>query len=152
MNLNKGDFIKWSFTDGQGRYHWIGQVVSHKDGMIEFENSVGSVFGIPEGDGTIEKIAKPSSWDRERASLGKALIARTREEKKAAVKSIKKPKTNRSGQPTKIDQVIALLNENPDLINNRKQAIDEIVRVVGMTPAGASTYFSNAKKKVVLGG
>jgi hypothetical protein len=110
----------------------------HGDTVI-FETADG-IVGVHKDDGKFETINKPKNWNKQNS----VPVA-----KPVEVEKPKKQINPASGGVTKLDQCIALLRANPDLINNRKAAIEKIVSEVGMTPAGASTYFSNAKKAVV---
>ena len=136
--FNKNVFIKWTSTDEDGKFSYVGQVISHVDGMIVFHNSTGTM-GVPEDEGTFAATRKPKKWNT------KAPVA---------VKSVKpvKKKAHRStksdGSFTKYHQVVAQMNENRPA--SRKDAIALVVREVGMTPAGASTYVAKANKELKL--
>lgn len=135
--ITSNSFIKWTSNDDNGKFFIVGQVKMVKNDTIIFEDEEGLMYGIPKDDGQLESIKKPKNWNRPKSVVS--------EVPKTKPKKIKKA----SGGKTKIDQVIDLLRANKDLINNRKAAIEKIVTEVGMTPAGASTYFAKAKKAVV---
>ena len=137
MQFEKGTFLRWQSEDDRGSFDVTGQVASHKNGMVAFNLEVGGQYNIPEDDGTFTVISKPRNWNREDISEEKP--AKT---KRAPVKRAPRVK----GGPTKADQVKALLEAKPELIGNRAAAIAAIMEEVGMTKAGASTYYQNAKK------
>ena len=58
-------------------------------------------------------------------------------------KVAKKPRTNDG--PSKLDMVVDLYAKHQE--KSRKECIALIVEEIGMTPAGASTYYSLAKKQ-----
>lgn len=72
-------------------------------------------------------------------------------EKKAATKAAKKPATKskrakrENGQPTKQDRAIEIFKR---LSGAKLDVIAAIQGELGMTPAGATTYYYNAKKAV----
>jgi hypothetical protein len=137
MMFERDTFIKWTGKDESGKFSYTGQVkMMHGDTVI-FEDADGAMYGVHKNDGVFESIVKPKNWNRPKSVMAKPIEVKPKKIKKT------------SGSPTKLDQVIALLKANKNLIDNRKAAIEKIVAEVGMTPAGASTYFSNAKKAVV---
>lgn len=139
MMFQKNSFIRWTGKDDDGKFSYTGQIkMMHGDTVI-FEDADGVAYGIHKDDGVFESISKPKNWNRPKSVMLKPI------EVEKPKKSIKKT----DGGPTKLDQVVALLRANPALINDRKKAIEKIVEEIGMTPAGASTYYSNAKKQVV---
>jgi hypothetical protein len=141
MMFQVDSFIKWNDKDESGSYEYVGQVkMMHGDTVI-FEDAEGVMYGVHKNDGTFTSINKPKNWNRPKSVMLKPI------ESEKPKKSIKKT----DGGPTKLDQVVALLQANKNLITNRKAAIDSIVTHVGMTPAGASTYFAKAKKMVDQG-
>jgi len=135
--LEKGKFIKWTDRDAQGKFSYSGQIKSVSDEMVVFEDSNGSEYGIPKDEGSWESIKKPKGWKK---AVADSVV--TPAPKKAPVRR------KGSSSPTKLDEVVALLRATPALVSDRKAAIKKIVADIGMTEAGASTYFSNAKKKI----
>lgn len=140
--FQKGQFIKWTGKDEDGKYSYSGEFQKMIGDTVIFTDANGIDYGIPKDDGTFEKIAKPKGWKKQ------PLKITVREAPKAAPKKESKKPRAQAGAPTRLDQVVALLQANPALINDRKAAIKKIVADVGMSEAGASTYFSNAKKKL----
>ena len=139
--FEKNSFIKWSSSDEAGSFFIVGEVMAVEDDVVTFADEEGMVYGVPVDDSRFTSIKKPKNW------RGKVI----------SVESIKptttpaKPKAKRTRSTngsTKLEQVVALLRADSTLVNNRKMAIDKIVEQIGMTSAGASTYFSNAKKQL----
>lgn len=141
QTFKKGEFISWTGVENGEQFTHVGQVIKHANGVIAFIDSTGGEMHIPETDGEIKITKKPRNWE---ANMP------TKRERKAKPTSIKKPvekkkpvQRSKSGE-TKLDAVIKLLRDNPPA--NRKDAIQKIVDAGITTPAGASTYYSNAKK------
>lgn len=60
--------------------------------------------------------------------------------------TVRQKSKRKSGEPSKAERAFELL-KNEDL-GNRKKCIEILMTELNMTPAGASTYHSNIKKKV----
>ena len=139
MTYQRGTFLNWKSGDENGSFEVDGQVVSHKDGMIAFNLWVGGQYNIPEDDGTFTVISKPRNW------TGPDLLEK--EPTKTSHKPTKRRTPRTKGGPTKADQVKQLLEERPELLDSRAAAIQVIMDEIGMTKAGASTYFQNVRKE-----
>lgn len=142
MQFIKGNFIRWTDTDDEGKFSHVGQVIAHGSGLVTFVNNDGQ-FTIPEDDGKFEPARKPKSW----TDVDWFAVESSRKSKP----TVRKPKRKRkkSGTvPTKLDQVIELLKKDPPL--TRQDAIRKIVAAGISTPAGASTYFNSAKQHIDL--
>lgn len=133
-----GSFIKWKGKDDGERIEYVGQFREMNEETVIFDTDQGTM-GVHKDDGSFTVTKKPVGWSTRPVAPPhpKSVVVVPKQRKKRA-----------SNGPTKLDRVVDLLKENKDLISNRKEAINKIVEVIGMTPAGASTYFSNAKKRL----
>lgn len=137
MNFNKGDFIKWK----SGEDELVGRFLNVANKMVRFEISAnGSVAEIPENDGKFTATSQPKDWKK---TTSAPKIEPTKAPKVKTATSIRKPKEKKAGG-TKVDLVVALLKNHPNV--SRKEAIELIVKAGISTPAGASTFYSMAKK------
>lgn len=132
--FKKGQFIRWTCTDDEGEFSHIGQVISHSKGMVTCTDTNGGEFGVHESDGTFEICKKPRNW----------AVAKPTMKKESKTVTTTAKSTRSEGGTTKLDLVVNLLRKDPP--KNRKEAIDKIVAAGISTPAGASTYYNNAKK------
>ena len=137
MQYERGTFLRWQSEDDKGSFDVVGQVASHKNGMVAFNLEQGGQYNIPEDDGTFTVISKPRNWAQ--PDISTEIPTKT---KRAPVKRAPRVK----GGPTKADQVKDLLQARPELVGKRAAAIEAIMQEVGMSKAGASTYYQNAKK------
>ena len=137
--FEKNSFIKWSSSDDEGSFSIIGEVIEVTDEFIKFIDNEGIVYGIPKDDGQFTINKKPKNWKNNIVNI-ETIIPKTI--------PTKTKRTRSSNGVTQLDRVVELLRNNSTLITNRKKAMDEIVKQLGMSLAGASTYFSNAKKQL----
>lgn len=137
--FTKGQFIRWTSKDNEGTFSHVGQVISHKNGVIVFADANGGKMGVPDTDGKFEVAKKPRTWG---AKIGGA--KRKVKATSTAHKPVKQKRVRAKGGETKLDQVIALLRNDPPA--SRKDAIAKIVEAGITTAAGASTYYNSAKK------
>lgn len=148
--FKKGDFIKWTSSDDEGKYSYVGLVRSTNGVSICFETDIGTLNIAPD-DGKFVKVAKPADWDVKRKASEAAAKAAAKAPKAAAkpvkVKVARTPRAKKAGG-TKIDLTVALLKSKPELVGSRKAAIAAIVDAGISTPAGASTFFNAAKKLI----
>jgi hypothetical protein len=133
-------FVKWTGEDGG--FSYVGQI-KHFDGETYSIDTEYGIMGVPKDDGRIEQVSKPDWWQSDVITVTPVSDAKPKAPRKKS-----KRQRLKGGGPTKLDQVVHLLEGNPALLNNRKDAIVSIVEQLGMTPAGASTYYSNAKKRL----
>ena len=135
QTFSKGQFIRWSNTDEDGKFSYIGQVISHTKGRITFTDTSGGQMSVPEDDGTFEVCNKPHNWS----------ITKPTKKKDHKPVVIQKPtrRTLPKSSETKLDLVVKLLQRNPPV--DRKDAIEKIVAAGISTAAGASTYYNSAK-------
>jgi hypothetical protein len=113
-----GDTVKWTTTD----FSYVGCLLK-LDGKAFLIQTEHGIMGSRVGDGTLE----PSQ-----ASLGMPAVR--------LVEAV--AKTAKPG--SKLSQAIALVKQFAGL--SRKEMIAKLVAEIGLTPAGASTYYSQAKK------
>lgn len=151
--FKKGDFIKWTSTDDEGKFSYVGLVRSVNGASICFETYMGTLNIAPD-DGKFVKVEKPADWDEQRAASEKRTAEMHKTNKRVAakpapavkVKATRAPRAKKGG--SKIDQIVELLQAQPELVKSRKDAIAAIVAAGISTPAGASTFFNTAKKLV----
>lgn len=138
-DIKKGVFIRWTGADDDGgEASYAGQVTRVREGRITFRTSIGTMT-VPQDDGEFKVTRKPKGWKAEPelapTRLPKVRPAKPRKRRKARAKT-----------GGKLPQVVALVREhNPA---TRKEAIALIVRELGMSDAGASTYYNMAKKEL----
>ena len=133
--FKKGQFIRWTSTDNEGKFSHTGQVVSHKSGMITFITGPNAgEMGVPEDDGSFELVRKPRNW---KETTAPASISKPKAVRKTVTH------TRKTGS-SKLDLVVDLLRNDPPV--DRKDAINKIVAAGISTPAGASTFYNSAKK------
>jgi hypothetical protein len=130
--FNKGQFIRWTGKDNDGKFNHVGQVISHNKGTITFATADGTI-GVSEDDGKFEVCKKPRNW-----SIAKPVI------ENKPVPIVKAKRTRSKNGESKIDLVVELLRNDPPV--DRKDAIAKIVAAGITTEAGASTYYNSAKK------
>lgn len=133
--FKKGTFIKWTSKDDEGTFSHVGQVISHKAGMIVFQDKMGGEMGVPEDEGTFTKARKPKTWTAKRPA--------------PAAKAAPAPKRKRrsSGKATKKEQAMTLYRDLVEKGHGKDVFIQRLQDVLGMTPAGATTYYYNCKRE-----
>lgn len=135
ITLKKGSFVRFTANDPRdGKFSFVGQItaVTPETVSMEAEAPYGTV-GVENDPSKFTVARKPRGW-----KTPEPVVA------PAKAKKSKKTRAKRSG--TKLDEVVVLVRENADL--SRKELIALVVDKIGMTPAGASTYVSNARKLV----
>lgn len=65
---------------------------------------------------------------------------------KKTVKSVKKPVVRKERTGTKMLKAIEVMTKNPNMV--RKQIIAKFIADVGLTKAGANTYYALVQKKI----
>ena len=144
-----GAFISWTGTDEDGLFKYNGQVQQMDGETVVFSDCNNIKYGVHKEDGTFTSITKPKWWD---AKIAEAASKTPVPAPVAVVSPVVEKKTRVTRTTTngtsKLDQVIALLNEKPELVNSRKNAIAAIVEAGISTAAGASTHFNSAKKQL----
>ena len=135
MSITKNTFAKFTGTDETGTFSYVGLVTGtdSKAGTVTIQTDVGSM--------TVEASACTSAKRPKNAAkvvpATKTVSART----KGPVGSVRSAKKG-----TKAELVNAYVRENASM--TRKELIAGVVESFGMTPAGASTYVSNARKVI----
>ena len=145
--LSKGNFIKWSDTDEEGSFSYVGQVLKVANKVVTFMLPNGGEISVPTNDGTFTKAKKPAKWNvKAEPTKRTATIGRTSVQK--AVTRAKRV----TGGPSKKDQAIDLYkqfySQSDGIHMARKDAIQMFVEQLDMTPAGASTYVAMVRKIV----
>jgi hypothetical protein len=135
--FEKNKFIKWTGKDDQGKFSYTGQIKSVTDDVVVFEDSRGSEYGIPKDEGQWAPISKPKGWKKVPAPVAKP-----------APKAPKATRKSSSGGPTKKEQALILVRDIYGKGHGKDMAIQRIQDVLGMSKAGATTYFYNAKKEL----
>lgn len=129
--MNIDDFIKWNGTDESGSFEYVGQVKLFHGDTVVFEDAAGIMYGVPKTDGTFLVIKKPKNWNRPKSVMTPA-----------------KGKRVTSAAVTKKEQALVLVRDTYGKGHGKAIAIQRIMDVLGMSKAGATTYFYNAKKVV----
>lgn len=122
--MNKGDKVRWNFTDDDGEYSYTGTITRIADNRFWMKTATGKVSSTLD-DGTFTVISK-----------GNVVEDNT-------PPPVKKTSRKKNG-PTKVDLIVDLLKADPP--TSRKDAIEKIVAAGISTPAGASTFYNQAKK------
>lgn len=132
--MNIDDFIKWTGKDESGTYTHVGQIKLFHGDTIVFETESDGMMGIHKTDGTFTKINKPKDWNKPKS-----------------VMTPLKGKRVTSGAVTKKEQALVLVRDTYGKGHGKAIAIQRLQDVLGMSKAGATTYFYNAKKQVDQG-
>ena len=133
LNLEVGNFIKWIGQEGDDEFVFEGKLTELTDEGFVMVSKVGGKYyemGSSHDDGSIEKIDVIDNF----------FIKIERKE----VTNIRKRKKNKK---SKVDMILELLEENPDLVNKRKECISIAVEKGISSVAGCSTFFNEAKKR-----
>ena len=133
MNLEVGEYIRWTGYEGDDEFTFEGKLTELTDEGFVMVSKVGGKYyemGSSHDDGSIEKIDVIDNF----------FIKIERKE----VTNIKKRKKNKK---SKVDMILELLEENPDLVNKRKECISIAVEKGISSVAGCSTFFNEAKKR-----
>lgn len=135
-NLKVGMFVKYTDHDEEGTFSHIGEIVEIGK-KISFDTG-SAILSVPlEESNKFSLIRRPKNW-KSRGTAISPKLEKTQTTSQVVVR------TKKGG--TKREQVEALVLANPEM--SRKEHIDLVVKEVGMTPAGASTYVSEARKKL----
>lgn len=139
-NFAKNDFIQWTFTDEEGEYSYIGQIISCKDDRVEFATN-GGVWNVPINDGTFHIVKRPKHW-----SVKLPIVVNKKEHNTKHVMNVQRTKT--SDGSSKKDKAIDIYETLMDNGNHPQRAnvINEFMSKLSMTKAGASTYQNACKK------
>lgn len=135
-----GNFVKWSHTDEEGKFHHTGEVtkLTDEEVTIVISPSGSSItIDLTEDHGSFKVINKPADWG----------FVKPEKDITPMPAKVKAKKTN-SGQASKKDLALELYKQMMDnsIHPSRKDVIDRFVAELGMTPAGASTYAAMCKK------
>lgn len=136
--FERDSFVKWTGKDESGSYSYTGQVkMMHGDTVI-FEDNEGLVYGVHKDDGMFQEVKKPKGWNRPKSVMGTPFTPK------------KEKKRKKADGPTKKEQALILVRDTWGKGHGKDVAIQRIIDVLGMSKAGATTYFYAAKKQ--LGG
>lgn len=146
QTFKKDSFVKFSDADNDGNFSIVGQVVGQmKTGELTIRHETGGTLTFASDDLLkIVETKKPANW---------SVTNPVKKEKRTTNSCIGRTGMNRAidkakrfaERTSKKDQVIELYKsmDNP----TRKEAIETFVSELDMTPAGASTYYSMAKRQ-----
>ncbi|RLC84248.1 MAG: hypothetical protein DRI37_09270 [Chloroflexi bacterium] len=140
MDFKKDQFIKWTSNDDGGKFNHVGQVVSNDTELVTMMTAVGQME-ISVDDGTFTSATKPKNWGE-----------RTPAPVVVKVEPVTpQPERNRreAGQPSKKEQAMIIYNDVFGRGHGKKITIQRFMDVLGMSKAGASTYFYNCAKAAV---
>ena len=125
-DFSKGKWIEWTGSDEEGTFAHVGEVVKSKS-TVTFAVPHGGEMTVSKSDGSFKNVRKR-----------KARLVRPPVHLAAPVT---RPLSER------MKQVVALFAEDGMTIS-RQDAIARIVSEMGMSAAGASTYWNTARKHV----
>lgn len=136
--MKAGDFAKWTAEENGEEFSHIGRIekindkrvaLQTKKGLMEFSTKDGTLVPHKAVDLTPDEVPEVEA---------SAPVEKTETKVRA-------PRKKSTGEgPSKQEQVIEIVKSNPEA--SRKELIDLVVKQLGMTPAGASTYVYNAKQ------
>jgi len=134
MSLRINKFARFTDTVDGHTFTYVGKLLSLKP-MIEMDTGSFIIHCPQEDLPLFTSATKPKNWKPR-----KAVSAKRPKIKKTPTKSARKP----AQAGSKRDLVERLVVDNPTM--SRKEHIAIVVTKIGMTPAGASTYVSGARK------
>lgn len=139
--MQSGEFVKWVAADEQGQFEHQGVVGDVREESFDLKTDEG-IMTINFSDGTVEKTKGTKKLE----TLAKG------PKKKGKTKTTRKVGKKSTGGPTKLEQfrqiVTEMVEEHSSIHKvSRKAAIERAVEQVGMSKAGASTYFANIKRE-----
>ena len=158
METNSIDHMVWTLTDEND--YLTRKLAHYNEWLGDPKRKLGTVYpGFPEDEGEIGKRREgwgippkykvadsvPDSVQRVRSGK-KMTVVEQIEKIQAKAEAKKKPakaKPAKSSGGSKQDRAVALYKE---FNGDRKQTIQAIMEQLGMSTAGATTYFYNAKK------
>lgn len=144
MKFTKNQFIRWTSKDDEGTFSHVGQVISHKNGMIIFADAMGGEMGVPEDEGKFEVVRKPRTWADK--ALGTGVDGKPRDPKRVAKNIRKARKARKSGEPTKKELALQLYRDLAGKGHGKAVTVQRFQDVLGMSLAGATTYYYNCKR------
>ncbi len=137
MSLRINKFARFTDTVDGHTFTYVGKLTALKP-MIEMDTG-SFIITCPQDDLPLFTSAtKPKNW-KARPPVS---VKRPKIKKPAPSKAAPKP----AAAGSKRDLVERLVADNPTL--SRKEHITMVVAKIGMTPAGASTYVSGARKLI----
>lgn len=126
--MQQGQFAKWSTEE----FTHVGMVVSFGESITMLTEEGEMTFNAD--DGSVEAVRRPKNFSVE-AGINKV--------KEEAAKSAK-PAPKAGSKKARAIELFSNLDELP----TRKEGIKMLVDELGMTEAGASTYFAMVKKEL----
>lgn len=120
MTIQTNSFVRWSFEDGS----YDGEVLAVTNSRIILQTDVG-IIGVDQNDGEFKQIKRP-------ANKPVTKLVKIVEPVRETVRGSKK------------ELAMAIYNANKD--EPKSHVVELFVKQLGMTPAGASTYYYNCKK------
>lgn len=139
--LTKGQAIKWTATDEQGQFSYTGVVTDVDKERVVFVTSMGTM-SVPVGDGSLT----PTKMSKKVKELTLPDVKVKKAEKSSAEPKKTRAKRSRNGGPTKFEQALVIYNDLAGKGHGKDVTIQRFMDVLGMTVAGATTYFYNCKK------
>jgi len=139
--FKKKDFVKWTASDDEGKFSHRGQITKITKSEMEITTQNDGVITIGLGDGSFTKIKKIKNFSVH--STPSKNIGRTGMQR-AIVKSKRS-----TGGPSKKVRAIEMYRDMTSALGvppARQYAIGRFAEELGMSIAGASTYFAMAKK------
>lgn len=138
--MKASDFVKWTSSEKGEEFSHVGRLESINDKWVKLQTSRG-LFEFRRTDGTLEAheevdLTPVASFEPNEIQ---AAPSAPKEKKEKVVRQ--RPE---KGEPSKQDRAVEIVRKH--LGSSRKELIDLIIKELGMTPAGASTYVHNAKK------
>ena len=123
----KGKFVRWTATDEQGEFSYVGKCIGDSKTMMIILTNKGEML-IDKTDGKIEAARKPKNWMR---SKDAAPVETPKAPK--APKDVKKTtaKKGRKG-PTKISIAVDTLKDVDQSAVTRAQMIEMVQKALGL--------------------
>lgn len=145
--FQKGEFVKWTGTDEQGKFSHVGEVASFIDERLTLIVSpAGSTMTIDLLDMSTKDefkvVNKPKGWKLVKPEAEKVEPVSI---KKPTTKVVKKSTDGKSKKEFALDIYKGMMENGNHPV--RKEVIARFVSELNMTPAGASTYAATCKKE-----
>jgi len=127
-------FIKWTSSDDEGEFSHVGLELTSGD-TITMMLSDGTELSFPSDDGTVVPAQRPVNFGKVAPSAPRVTVVRAA---KAA-----KPGSKR-------EKALIIVRDLFGKGHGKEMTVQRLIDVLGMSPAGAQTYFYNAKKELAL--
>ena len=150
----KGKFVRWTATDEQGEFSYVGECIGDSKTMMIINTDKGEML-VPKDDGVIEAARKPKNWAAGAAEAAKPVRATSKpkaekkpvERKPKATKAAKTERAPKAG--SRVAEAVAILSAADRANMTRQQMIKMLEEKLGIDDhKKASGLYQSAIKKV----